>query len=537
MFMSDFPWLRGSERLKPQYMMYPISTVIPLREQSDVDGAPAGAVVVAKSLQWINSGADLSAFCNQLTHQRALALLIEKACVQELEDLIQSVGQSIDQEIILMVLPENETFETVSEWVRKYEIDLLSDQSYIHFNEELKRMVQKPYNLMGLMDLLAHHVPFPVDLTIGSNFRPIARLNSLGILDWTSLLREKQYEIFSTDDYYITTCSNCVVYILCIDCPKNGPGILIIHPRHNKTVSSKDFAIVRSIVPYLALAITQQNEMLNLQSATRKDMFFALLQDLYQEPLQTRLTAVTVGWEYKLPRYVFVVNYYGKEINHFERVFERYCSESDMCILSTTSKCQKICMLEDEIHTSSMAKVKNYVEELGQNLGEHLPQDTFQIAVSHICHNLAGVLDAYTEAKFALVIGSALEPEKRIFWYSDYMDYHLICSLWRDELMERIYRNVIGRLEKYDEENNLCLLETLESLVKYDFDINEVAKTMVTHRNTIYRRMERIDEIVGEFLDDNNRKLMLQMAVKMRTLSCIYDSMQNNFGWEICSPA
>lgn len=537
MFMSDFPWLRDSKHLDPQYMTYPISTVVPLREQEDVNGMPTCAVVVAKSLHWIAGEADLVAFCHQLAHQHALALLIEQSCTEDLEWLIHRTEQTTQQGVLLMLLPDEETYETVSEWVRKFEINLLRDPAYVHFDQELKRVIRHPYNLMELMDLLSHHVPFPVDLTMGRNFRPVARLNSLGILDWTSLLVERQYEIFSSNGFYITTCGNSVVYMLCIDCPKNGPGILILHLRHIQTVSSIDFAVVRSIVPYLALALSQQNDEAQLHNATREELFLDLLRDLYQEPLQIRLMAVTVGLEYKQPRYVLVADYSGPDPAQFQEAFDRYFAGSGMCVLNTASQCQKICILENVAQATGFSSIKCYVEALRRSLEQALPTGSFRIALSHICHNLAGILEAYLEAKFALVIGSALHPGQVLFWYSNYMDYHLICSLWREELMQRIYHNVIERLEKYDQDNSRSLLETLEALVNYNFDINEVAEKMSMHRNTIYRRTEQINEIVSEFLNDNNKKIMLQIAVKMRTIFNTYDSMHNHFNWELKLPA
>lgn len=538
MFMSDFPWMKQNKRLKSQYMTYPISQVLLLEEETDISGIPAYAVVVAKSLHWIKDEEAMELFCSRLTGQRALALLLESACAEELSWLPQWMEGADEQELILRVLPEPETYETVTEWARNYEINLLSDPAYVHFHQQLMRVTQKPYTLMELMELLAYHVPFSVDLTLGRNFRPITRLNSLGLLDWTGLLKERQYEIFSADGFHVIPYGKSAVNTLCIRCIRNGPGVLILHSHRNRTVSSRDFALVRSIVPYLALAIAQQNDELDLHNATKEGLLMALLQGMYQEPLQIRLMAVSANLEYKKPRYVLIVDYRGQEPEAFGDAFDRQFAQSGMYVLATKSGRQKICILEDGQQTASIGRVKAYAETMDRTLEEMFQPGACRIALSHVCHTLSDILEAYVDAKFALVVGSALEKEKTVFWYNNYMDYHLICSLWCDELMERIYCNVIEELEEYDQVHGHCLLETLEMLVKYNFNINDAAQVMATHRNTIYRRIERINEIVGEFLNNSDKKIMLQIAVKMRTVFMIYDKLQNkDFNWGIDLPA
>lgn len=535
MFMSDFPWLKGNKRFHPQYMTYPISRVIQLQKEADINGMPTCAVVVAKSLQWILTPDELSGFCNQLTNQHALALLFEQPCAEEIEWLPQWMEEAAEQEIILMVLPATETYETVSEWVEKYDINLLSDPSYVHFHQELVRVIRQPYTLMELMNLLAHHVPVPVDLTIGRNFRPIARLNSLGFMDWTVFLKENQYEIFSSNGFHITTLGSSVIYILCINGVKNGPGVLILHSKRNKTISSKDFAIVRSIIPYLALALARENDEISLQSATKEDLLTALLQDVYRDPLQIRLMAAAVDLEYRQPRYVLVADYYGSAPERFQDSFGKVLARSGAYIMHTRSNRHVICILEGGHHSFGADEIRSVVERINHQLKKQFPAEQYRIAVGHVCHTLADLLHAYVDAKFALVMGSALDADQPILWYGDYMDYYLICSLWSDELMERIYTNVIEQLEEYDQEHNHQLLETLEMLVKYNFNINDVAQIMQTHRNTIYRRIERINEIVGEFLNNSDKKIILQIAVKMRTIFNIYDKLRNrDFDWGIC---
>ena len=97
--------------------------------------------------------------------------------------------------------------------------------------------------------------------------------------------------------------------------------------------------------------------------------------------------------------------------------------------------------------------------------------------------------------------------------------------------MKNFYRSTIQELKKYNNRSGGCLLETLDMLTRLDFNINEVAEAMSLHRNTIYKRVERIDELVGYFKDNPSKKLLMQIAAKMEKISQIYDITEDSFAW------
>lgn len=77
---------------------------------------------------------------------------------------------------------------------------------------------------------------------------------------------------------------------------------------------------------------------------------------------------------------------------------------------------------------------------------------------------------------------------------------------------------VLEKLQKYDQEHKTMLLQTLESYINHDSNINEAAKKLHIHINTLTYRLKRITEISGIDLKNTNQKVSLFLELKMRTL-------------------
>ncbi|KHF40125.1 PucR family transcriptional regulator [Halalkalibacter okhensis] len=74
---------------------------------------------------------------------------------------------------------------------------------------------------------------------------------------------------------------------------------------------------------------------------------------------------------------------------------------------------------------------------------------------------------------------------------------------------------VIQKLQRYDLENRTNLLETLEVILNKDGNMNEAAKTLHCHVNTLTYRLKRIQELTSIQLKDPVQKLGLYLDIKL----------------------
>jgi DNA-binding PucR family transcriptional regulator len=88
--------------------------------------------------------------------------------------------------------------------------------------------------------------------------------------------------------------------------------------------------------------------------------------------------------------------------------------------------------------------------------------------------------------------------------------------LKKQKAIQRIPINpIIERLKQYDAENKTNLLESLEVTLDKDSNVNEAAKELHCHVNTLNYRLKRIQEITQVSLKDSVQKHGLYLDLKM----------------------
>lgn len=158
------------------------------------------------------------------------------------------------------------------------------------------------------------------------------------------------------------------------------------------------------------------------------------------------------------------------------------------------------------------------LKEILDTINSIFGENTINIGISKYCKNLKKISYAYDEADFSLTIGSKIDCSKSFYPYNDYMIHHLLFNTKNQSTMDIIYNNTIKRLKDYDNENNTNLLETLIVLSNCDYVIIEAAKALYIHRNTLYKRITKISEILDVNLEKTNDRIITQLALKLEEM-------------------
>lgn len=130
-------------------------------------------------------------------------------------------------------------------------------------------------------------------------------------------------------------------------------------------------------------------------------------------------------------------------------------------------------------------------------------------AVSNTSEFIISMPPVYYQAKAALRLGSAMDPEKRLFYYEDYSAYQIVelaAESARQELgsrnMVHLCNNELVSLVLYDKKNGTNLTDVLYTYLRYERNTTEAAKALYIHRNTLLYKIHKITEIIGDLLDD-----------------------------------
>ena len=120
--------------------------------------------------------------------------------------------------------------------------------------------------------------------------------------------------------------------------------------------------------------------------------------------------------------------------------------------------------------------------------------------------------------RLSLEIGRRLFGENKIHSFAHLGVYRLLFLLDGQSELNDFYQETLGPLLNADTRNDGTLLDTLEGYFHCNGNLSETARIMHLHRNSLLYRLGRIEEILGQSLDDPELRLSLQIAMKIRHL-------------------
>ncbi|ALX50185.1 PucR family transcriptional regulator [Lentibacillus amyloliquefaciens] len=148
------------------------------------------------------------------------------------------------------------------------------------------------------------------------------------------------------------------------------------------------------------------------------------------------------------------------------------------------------------------------ISECPETLNLH-PQN---IGVSGNHQDTSRFRRAYKEANEVLHLNKYHDSD--IALYENIGIYRLLFQLKDNQLIESYIEDYIGPLLKHDKEMNAELLTTLETYLKFSESKKETAERLFIVRQTLYHRLDKIEELLGnDYLEPTNR-LAIETAIK-----------------------
>ncbi len=127
--------------------------------------------------------------------------------------------------------------------------------------------------------------------------------------------------------------------------------------------------------------------------------------------------------------------------------------------------------------------------------------------IKDICKSYEKAYTAYRLTKTAI--------PKNILSYEDLGVYKLLADVKEPELYQVFVREVVGGLLDYDEENDTDYMQILEAYFDNECSILHTAEVLYCHKNTLAYKINKIKEILGcDILNNENRtKIMLAFYI------------------------
>lgn len=129
------------------------------------------------------------------------------------------------------------------------------------------------------------------------------------------------------------------------------------------------------------------------------------------------------------------------------------------------------------------------------------------------CHQqLTNLPLSFQEALNALRMKPYTHTDTVVGCYSYQLHYQLLSACTNEELL-RMWFDHANTLSNYDKVNNTDLVNTLRVYVESRYNASRAAQQLFLHRNTLMRRLKKIEEILCISMEDFNETMSVYLSI------------------------
>ncbi|MGJ7919484.1 PucR family transcriptional regulator [Neobacillus sp. LXY-4] len=218
-------------------------------------------------------------------------------------------------------------------------------------------------------------------------------------------------------------------------------------------------------------------------------------------------------------QYVVMVFQFSQEITREEEKQIAYLlktSQQPKFLLYTIDHFQLVLFISLNQIDQPIKKLNDFCELFVSKMEERFGIESIVQGFSGIYSDYQKIEKAYQEALSVLSMKEKFPAEiKNIHSYQSLGIYQYFDVLLEKRLKDKYENYSLKKLHEYDQKCNSELVETLEEFLNKDSNVNDAAKALNIHTNTLNYRLKRIAEIGEINLKDVNQKLTLYLDLKL----------------------
>ncbi|MGM7637365.1 PucR family transcriptional regulator [Bacillus sp. Hm123] len=166
-----------------------------------------------------------------------------------------------------------------------------------------------------------------------------------------------------------------------------------------------------------------------------------------------------------------------------------------------------------------MSSLEAFIYSFISKINERQQIEGITVAVGAVADQPLHICRSYQEALFVLKIKNQFpKVTKSICCYEKLGVFQFIEDLAAIRKQTGFQNPMIMKLMKYDRDHHSNMQETIFVFLQHDGNMNEAAKALHIHANTLAYRLKRISEIADINLKDANQKITLYLDLLIEKL-------------------
>lgn len=171
-------------------------------------------------------------------------------------------------------------------------------------------------------------------------------------------------------------------------------------------------------------------------------------------------------------------------------------------------------LIDNRIHSNYKIRVGTAIERVIKT--KYLTNHSYphlQISVGKPVHHLTEIKKSYEFAKEASSIREKVRNEKTSYFYEDLHIYRIINAAHDQGILYEFVSDYLKPVIIFDRQNNTKLMNTLRLYLKFNGSKKETAEHLFIVRQTLYHRLEKLYELIGEDFMEPPKRQAFEFAV------------------------
>lgn len=191
-------------------------------------------------------------------------------------------------------------------------------------------------------------------------------------------------------------------------------------------------------------------------------------------------------------------------------------SKPEEILLYTIDQNKLILLVSAQGKDKLLVALDHFIKKFTSQMHERFGISKLDPAYSNLYKDYLKIQKAYQEAMTVLKMKEKFPFETRSIVNYQKLGIYQYFDLLLEKRKRESYENLsIKMLAEYDKKHQSNLVETLEAFLNNDTNMNETAKELNVHANTLIYRLKRISEIADIDLKDPNEKMLLFLDLKL----------------------
>ncbi|WP_141603811.1 PucR family transcriptional regulator [Terrilactibacillus laevilacticus] len=198
--------------------------------------------------------------------------------------------------------------------------------------------------------------------------------------------------------------------------------------------------------------------------------------------------------------------------------------ENGFQLLITTENNQIIAIVMTKDSNSDLKHhLKNTLDQIKERfLHKRRDKTTLIIGIGRERHQLLDSHLGFKESQIVINMEKLKLREETLehsYFYDDIGVARLLFMMQGEHKMDSFINDYIGAILAYDEEKGSNLLQTLKVYLDCGGSKQEAAKRLYVVRQTLYHRLQKIEELLGGDFMNTERRLSIEFAIRAHLLS------------------